>query len=127
MNAVQLIGHVASEVEYRTLSTGSRVAQFVLMVGRPNGLESDFFWIKAWEGLADAIEQLGRGRMVAIEGTLRQDWVTTSSRNVVLVLARKIGVLETIALSEVSPEAIIKRLEDPAIKMMTGSTPEDIV
>jgi len=53
MNSVHLIGRLATDVEVKEVSGGSKVSSFILAVDR-NAEEADFFRIKAWNSQAEA-------------------------------------------------------------------------
>lgn len=73
MNSVQMVGRLATDIDLKEVSGGSKVCSFILAVDR-NAEEADFFRIKAWNSQAEtAAEHLGKGRRVAVEGSLRQD------------------------------------------------------
>ncbi len=73
MNSVHLIGRLATDVEVKEVNGGSKVSSFILAVDR-NAEEADFFRIKAWNSQAEAAgDHLGKGRRIAVEGSLRQD------------------------------------------------------
>ena len=74
MNSVILIGRLATDVEARDVFGGSRISSFILAVDR-NAEECDFFRIKYATSVAEAnlVEQIGKGRKIAVEGSLRQD------------------------------------------------------
>lgn len=95
MNCVQLLGRIATDVEVREVSGGSKVCSFVLAVDR-SGDEVDFFRVKAWNSQAEAAaEHLGKGRKVAVEGSLRQDTYEKDGeeRRTVSVVARRLEYL----------------------------------
>jgi len=95
MNSVHLIGRLATDVEVREVNGGSKVSTFVLAVDR-NGEEADFFRIKAWNSQAEAAEEhLGKGRRIAVEGSLRQDVYEKDGeeRRTVFVVARRLEYL----------------------------------
>jgi single-strand DNA-binding protein len=58
--------------------------------------EADFFRIKAWNSQAEAAgEHLGKGRRIAVEGTLRQDVYEKDGeeRKAVSVVAKRLEYL----------------------------------
>lgn len=96
MNSVHLIGRLATDVEVREVNGGSKVSTFLLAVERPGGEEADFFRIKAWNSQAEAAEEhLGKGRRIAVEGSLRQDVYEKDGeeRKTVFVVARRLEYL----------------------------------
>jgi single-strand DNA-binding protein len=73
VNSVHLIGRLATDVDMKEVNGGSKVSSFILAVDR-TAEETDFFRIKAWNSQAEAAgEHLGKGRRIAVEGSLRQD------------------------------------------------------
>lgn len=79
LNKVILIGRLTREPELRYTPAGHAVATFTLAVDRPyvgeNGeRETDFIKIVAWRKLGEAAAQnLGKGRLVAVDGRLQVD------------------------------------------------------
>ena len=73
MNAVQLIGNLATEVELKQLAEGKRVASFVLAVDRASrDGGADFVRISVWDRQAETCSQfLHKGDRAALEGRLR--------------------------------------------------------
>jgi single-strand DNA-binding protein len=95
MNSVHLIGRLATDVEVREVNEGSKVSSFILAVDR-NAEEADFFRIKAWNSQAEAAgDHLGKGRRIAVEGSLRQDVYEKDGeeRKAVSVVARRLEYL----------------------------------
>ena len=95
MNAVQLVGRMATDPELREVTGGSKVCSFILAVDR-NAEEADFFRIKAWNSQAEAAAQyLSKGQRVAVEGSLRQENYETDGveRHSVSVIARRLEYL----------------------------------
>lgn len=79
-NRVILIGRIATEPERRYTPAGTAVTNFRLAVGRPapapDGKDTDFFTIVAWRELAERIANAEKGRLVCIEGRLRErSWI----------------------------------------------------
>lgn len=79
-NRVILIGRIATEPVRRFTPTGTAVTNFRLAVSRPapapDGKDADFFTIVAWRELADRVADAGKGRLVFIEGRLRErSWI----------------------------------------------------
>ncbi len=95
MNCVQLVGRMATDVDMKEVTGGSKVCSFILAVDR-SAEEADFFRIKAWNAQADAAaEHLGKGRRVAVEGALRQDTYEKDGeeRRAVSIVARRLEYL----------------------------------
>jgi single-strand DNA-binding protein len=95
MNSVHLIGRLATDVNVREVSGGSKVSTFILAVDR-SAEEADFFRVKAWNSQAEAASMhLGKGRRIAVEGSLRQDVYEKDGeeRKAVSVVARRLEYL----------------------------------
>ena len=97
MNAVMLIGNLATDVTLKEVAEGKRVADFLLAVDRrmKDG-GADFLRIVAWERQAELCGQyLAKGRRVGIEGYLRaRTWEDDGKRRrEVDVIARSIEFL----------------------------------
>lgn len=95
MNSVHLIGRLATDIDIREVTGGSKVCSFILAVDR-NGDEADFFRIKAWNAQAEAAsENLVKGRRIGVEGSLRQDTYEKDGeeRKAVSVVARRLEYL----------------------------------
>ena len=73
MNAVLMIGNLATDVEVRNLGEEKRVARFLLAVNRRSkDGGADFVWIAVWDRQAEACGRyLSKGQRVAVEGSLR--------------------------------------------------------
>ena len=73
MNAVTLIGNLATEVDLKEVGQDKRVASFVLAVGREwQDGEADFVRVSAWDRQAELCERyLAKGQRVGIDGRLR--------------------------------------------------------
>ena len=73
MNAVLLIGNLATDVTVKEIADGKRVADFLLAVDRrmKDG-GADFVRVVVWDRQAELCGQyLAKGRRVGIEGYLR--------------------------------------------------------
>ncbi|NLG66886.1 MAG: single-stranded DNA-binding protein [Actinobacteria bacterium] len=95
MNCVQLVGRMATDVDVREVTGGSKVCSFIVAVDR-SAEEADFFRIKAWNAQAEAAaEHLGKGRRVAVEGSLRQDTYEKDGeeRRAVSIVAKRLEYL----------------------------------
>lgn len=77
LNSVVLIGRLATDPELRYTQTGVAVTNFRLAVDRPftnqqGERETDFFPIISFRRLAETVaHNLGKGRLVAVEGRLQ--------------------------------------------------------
>ncbi|MHB0981228.1 MAG: single-stranded DNA-binding protein [Thermoleophilia bacterium] len=95
MNSVQLVGRLATEIDLKEVTGGSKVSSFILAVDR-NAEEADFFRVKAWNSQAEAAaENLVKGRRIGVEGTLRQDTYEKDGeeRKAVSIVARRLEYL----------------------------------
>ena len=75
-------------------STACRLAWVLRRIAKSE--EADFFRIKAWNSQAEAAgEHLGKGRRIAVEGTLRQDVYEKDGeeRKAVSVVAKRLEYL----------------------------------
>ena len=98
MNAVTLIGNLATDVEVRDLGDDKKLANFLLAVDRPAAdSDADFVRITAWNRQAEVCaEFLSKGRRVAVEGRLRtSSWEDAEGkkRTAVEVVARSVEFL----------------------------------
>lgn len=105
MNAVTLIGTLATDVEVREVADAKKVANFLLAVDRTHGRDGeDFVRITAWNRQAEVCAQfLAKGRRVAVDGRLRSSsWQDAdgNKRTAIEVVARSVEFL-----SGPSPEA----------------------
>lgn len=77
LNKVILIGRLTRDPELRYTANGVAVATFTLAVDRPfqnqqGQREADFIRIVTWQKLAEiCANNLGKGRLVAVEGRLQ--------------------------------------------------------
>lgn len=95
VNSVHLIGRLATDVDVKEVNGGSKVSSFILAVDR-NAEEADFFRIKAWNSQAEAAgDHLGKGRRIAVEGSLRQDVYEKEGeeRKAVSIVAKRLEYL----------------------------------
>jgi single-strand DNA-binding protein len=95
VNSVHLIGRLATDVDVKEVNGGSKVSSFILAVDR-SAEEADFFRIKAWNSQAEAAgDHLGKGRRIAVEGSLRQDVYEKDGeeRKAVSVVAKRLEYL----------------------------------
>jgi single-strand DNA-binding protein len=98
VNAVQLIGNLATDVELKELAEGKRVASFLLAVdrtGKDGG--ADFVRISVWDRQAELCHQyLHKGDRAALEGRLRsRSWQAPDGtrRSAIEVVATRIEFL----------------------------------
>lgn len=119
LNKVVLIGRLTREPELRYTPAGHAVATFTLAVDRPyvgeNGeRETDFIKIVAWRKLGEAAAQnLGKGRLVAVDGRLQIETYETkdgSKRLDAKIVAENIRYLSWPKKDDKGDEA----QEDPA-------------
>lgn len=95
MNSVQLVGRLATDIDLKEVTGGSKVCSFILAVDR-SAEEADFFRVKAWNSQAEAAaENLVKGRRIGVEGALRQDTYEKEGeeRKAVSVVARRLEYL----------------------------------
>lgn len=96
MNAVMLIGNLATDVDVKDAGE-KRVASFLLAVNRrTKDGGADFFWVTAWEQQAELCARfLAKGRRVGVEGRLRSsEWEQDGQqRRQVEVVARSVEFL----------------------------------
>jgi single-strand DNA-binding protein len=77
LNRIILIGRLVRDPELRYTPNGAAVASFSIAVDRPYATkqgtkETDFIDIIAWQKLAETCaNNLGKGRLVAVEGRLQ--------------------------------------------------------
>jgi len=124
MNAVQLIGNLATDVELREISPGDeapeggaekKVASFLLAVGRGGrDAGADFVWVSAWDRQGElCAEYLAKGSRVAVDGRLKsRTWEQEGRRrDAVEVVARRVEFLSTPARdregAEVTPFEVV--------------------
>jgi single-strand DNA-binding protein len=95
VNAVMLIGNLATEVELRELAPDKKLAKFLLAVDRPKE-GADFVWVAVWDRQAEvSSEYLHKGSRVAIDGRLRsRTWEEDGRRrDAVEVVANRVQFL----------------------------------
>jgi single-strand DNA-binding protein len=108
MNAVQLIGNLATDVELRDVSprderaegsSEKKVASFLLAVGRGGrDAGADFVWVSAWDRQGElCAEYLAKGSRIAVDGRLKsRTWEQDGRRrDAVEVVARRVEFLST--------------------------------
>lgn len=77
MNKVILVGHLASDVDSRTTSSGIATCTFRLatqrrVANKDGAREADFHTIVCWRGLAEnCARYLNKGNRVAVEGQIQ--------------------------------------------------------
>ena len=73
LNKVVLIGRLTRDPELKNTTNGTAVCRFSLAVNRSYNREQvDFIDIVVWRGLAEnCATHLGKGRLVAVDGTLQ--------------------------------------------------------
>ena len=78
MNSVQLIGRLTHDPEPHEARNGTSLTTFRLAVRHPRREVANFITVKAWGRLAEVTaEHLGRGRRVAVWGSLEhEEWTT---------------------------------------------------
>ena len=97
MNAVALVGNLATDVELKDVGDDMQVASFVLAVDRVGKDEADFFRVSTWNKQAETCGRyLSKGRQVALEGRLRSSsWEDSDGnrRSAVEVVANRVQFL----------------------------------
>ena len=97
MNAVHLIGNLATDVELREVGDDKRVANFVVAVDRRTKEGgADFIRVVVWERQAELCSQyLAKGRRVGVDGYLRtRSWEDEGKRRREIdVVARSVQFL----------------------------------
>ena len=77
MNRIVLIGRLTDKPELRYTNSGTEVTNFTLAVDRnysnkDGERDTDFIDVTCWRGLAETVaEHLGKGRLVAVDGSLQ--------------------------------------------------------
>jgi len=101
LNRDILIGRIATEPVRRLTPSGVVVTNFRLAVNRPSpapdGKDTDFFTIVAWRELAERIASAAKGRLVCVEGKLRErSWTASDGtrRRVVEIFADSFRFLD---------------------------------
>jgi single-strand DNA-binding protein len=103
LNKVILIGRLTRDPELRYTANGVAVATFTLAVDRPfvnqqGQREADFIRIVVWQKLAEiCANNLGKGRLVAVEGRLQvrsYDTPEGQKRQVSEVVAENVRFLD---------------------------------
>lgn len=103
LNKVILIGRLTRDPELRYTANGVAVATFTLAVDRPfqnsqGQREADFIRIVVWQKLAEiCANNLGKGRLVAVEGRLQvrsYDTPDGQKRQVSEVVAENVRFLD---------------------------------
>ena len=87
LNRVILMGRITHDLEVRQTSSGQSVLSFQIAVDRrvKQGAEkqSDFIRCTAWNQQAEFISRyFGRGRMIAVEGSLRSGSYEKNGQNI---------------------------------------------
>jgi single-strand DNA-binding protein len=98
MNAVNLIGNLATDVELKEVGDEKRVAGFLLAIDRPSkDGGADFIHISVWDRQAELCNQyLAKGKRIGLEGRLRSrswDAEDGSRRSAVEVVASRVEFL----------------------------------
>ena len=140
LNRVILIGRIATEPVRRYTPSGVAVTNFRLAVSRPapapDGRDTDFFTIVAWRELAERVASAMKGRLVCIEGKLRErSWIASdgTKRKAVEIVADTFRFLDkppqVIPPEEYPPEEEmeIEDMEDNLHIVKEEGPDEDIV
>ena len=109
MNAVNLIGNLATDVDLRVVGDDKKVASFLLAIGRPGAdAPADFVRVAAWNKEAELCAQyLVKGRRIAVTGRLRsRSWEEDGKRRTAVdVVAHQVEFLSAPALGKETPFA----------------------
>jgi single-stranded DNA-binding protein len=87
---------VSSSIAKSTMCEKGPICSVFRAICRPLSDEADFFRIKAWNSQAEAAgDHLGKGRRIAVEGSLRQDVYEKDGeeRKAVSVVAKRLEYL----------------------------------
>lgn len=121
-NKVILIGRLTRDPELRYTANGVAVATFTLAVDRPylnnqGQRETDFIRIVVWQKLAEVCaNNLGKGRLVAVEGRLQVRSYESSDgqkRQVSEVIGENVRFLDWPKDSSKPPETPFEESPDP--------------
>ncbi|MGB9857200.1 MAG: single-stranded DNA-binding protein [Dictyoglomaceae bacterium] len=139
LNKVLLIGHLTRDPEMRYTPSGIPVTTFRIAVNRPKNSKgeqsADFIDIVTWRKLAEICgDYLKKGRLVAVEGSLRTrsyQTVDGQRRRVVEVVATSVHFLgkkeeapEIIAAEEPT-ESIDEISEEEILEEILGESEEE--
>jgi len=98
-NRVTLMGNITKDPELSYTTNGTAVAKFGLAMNRQlkDGEEVTFVDVTVWDKQAEVVKQfLSKGRLVLIEGRLRQEkWTAPdgSNRSKLVVVAERVQFL----------------------------------
>ncbi|MCS7201617.1 MAG: single-stranded DNA-binding protein [Dictyoglomus sp.] len=132
LNKVLLIGHLTRDPEMRYTPSGIPVTTFRIAVNRPKNSKgeqnADFIDIVTWRKLAEVCgDYLKKGRLVAIEGSLRTRSYQTidgQRRRVVEVVATSVHFL---GRKEEAPEVITEEIPESLEEISEEEILEEIL
>lgn len=132
LNKVLLIGHLTRDPEMRYTPSGIPVTTFRIAVNRPKNSKgeqtADFIDIVTWRKLAEVCgDYLKKGRLVAIEGSLRTrsyQTVDGQRRRVVEVVATSVHFL---GKKEETPEIVAEEIPEPLEEISDEEILEEIL
>ncbi|MEN2983978.1 MAG: single-stranded DNA-binding protein [Dictyoglomaceae bacterium] len=132
LNKVLLIGHLTRDPEMRYTPSGIPVTTFRIAVNRPRNSKgeqnADFIDIVTWRKLAEVCgDYLKKGRLVAIEGSLRTRSYQTidgQRRRVVEVVATSVHFL---GRKEEAPEVITEEIPESLEEISEEEILEEIL
>lgn len=133
INSVIIVGNLIKDPTFRSTTTGTPVANFMIASNRKfkdssGQIKEDvcFIGVVAWYKLAESCnENLKKGSAVLVEGELQsRSWKTEDgyNRNIVEIKARRIQFLNK--RETPAPEAEAAEETEPAPKDETDETPE---
>ncbi len=132
LNKVLLIGHLTRDPEMRYTPSGIPVTTFRIAVNRPKNSKgeqtADFIDIVTWRKLAEICgDYLKKGRLVAVEGSLRTrsyQTVDGQKRRVVEVVATSVHFL---GRREEAPEVIVEEIPESSEEISEEEILEEIL
>lgn len=109
INTVGLVGRLGKDPELRTLDGGKKVVNISLAVKRnTNANETDWIQVQAWDRTAEFVANyLKKGRLVGVEGRLKQDTWQENGQNHqrVIVVANRVEALDSDPAKQQAPQA----------------------
>jgi single-strand DNA-binding protein len=111
VNAVVLIGNLATDIEVKDVAPDKKVATFLLAVDRPGrDAGADFVHVATWNRQAEVCsEYLSKGSKIAIDGRLRsRSWEDEDGkrRSAIEVVANRVEFLDSRVREESPFEAM---------------------
>jgi len=111
VNAVWLIGNLATDIELKDVAPDKKVASFLLAVDRPGrDAGADFVQVATWNRQAEVCDEfLSKGSKISIEGRLRsRSWEDEEGkrRTAIEVVANRVGFLDARSRDETPFDAL---------------------